>query len=105
MTSHTQFKVQDLLSSKIYSILLSQINPIFDAGLKLVYIIARSPRWHHPNPPGLFSFSSNGSTLKHTGWPPSHLTLALEMQITSHPQYSVLSQTSRSCGLRNYTPL
>ena len=53
MTSHTQFKVQDLLSSKIYSILLSQINPIFDAGLKLVYIIARSPRWHHPNPPGL----------------------------------------------------
>ena len=101
MTSHTQFKVQDLLSSKIYSILLSQINPIFDAGLKLVYIIARSPRWHHPNPPGLFSFSSNGSTLKHTGWPP----------VSSHPRIgnadyfpsSVLSQTSRSWKLRNYT--
>ena len=76
MTSHTQFKVQDLLSSKIYSILLSQINPIFDAGLKLVYIIARSSRWHHPNPPCLFSFSTNGSTLKHTGWPP----------VSSHPR-------------------
>ena len=103
MTSHTQFKVQDLLSSKIYSILLSQINPIFDAGLKLVYIIARSPRWHHPNPPGLFSFSSNGFTWKHTGWPP----------VPSHPRIgnadyfssSALSQTSRSWGLRNYTPL